>query len=558
MIDAELAKALRDAEASFKLKYETLRTLYEARVSSLGDTVRSLARTVVHDDVTAVLQDNPSTRTFASLHVASLLEDGLQCEREAFIDELANRIANAEAVAAQRRQELAALITRNDELESILSTEQSSDLAAASREHETASLANDVSQLKREYKQALESCTAKADRLRTENAALRRQCADGRQQVQRLEAQLQTVETQSTTLQQTLVTARAGQQQAAQAQLEACQARIEQALAAAAAAQQRADAAELALASSRQECAQLAAQLAAAAEAGRDSEARFKAAAASLQGLVEKESINSAAALRSLKEKAQLSREKLAAEAAAARRTASELSAELASIQRTAELQQQALEDQLRRSQAALAAEQQERALQAKRLDAQQSTLLERLAAVEHELQTARDASSASSSTTAATAAAAVAALTQSLDADSWRRQQRSSADVIATQALSLAALHSADDSSMRSASLSPMRAAAAAAAAPAAVAVSSGSRDDAPSKLQLADKLEEAAVNIGHLRQLLVQETAAHTEAARSAAEAQHELDRYQRVPIRTRNTTLKYCRHDEILLARSQCSVI
>jgi hypothetical protein len=102
------------------------------------------------------------------------------------------------------------------------------------------------------------------------------------------------------------------------------------------------------------------------------------------------------------------------------------------------------------------------------------------------------------------------------------------------------------------------MRAAAAAAAAPAAVAVSSGSRDDAPSKLQLADKLEEAAVNIGHLRQLLVQETAAHTEAARSAAEAQHELDRYQRVPIRTRNTTLKYCRHDEILLARSQCSVI
>jgi hypothetical protein len=532
--DAELAKALRDAEASFKLKYDTLKRVYEARISSLGDTVRSLARTVVHDDVTTALQDDPSTRSFASLHVASLLEDGLQCEREAFIDELANSIANAEAVAAQRRQELAALIARNDELESIISAEQSIDLAAASREHETASLANDVSQLKREYKQALESCTAKADKLRIEIAALRRQCSDKQQQVQCLEAQLQSVETQSTALQQALATARAGQQQAAQAQIEACQARTEQALAAAAAAQHKANAAELALASARQECALLTAQLAAAAEAGRDSEARFKGAAASLQGLVEKESSNSAAALRSLREKAQLSREKLAGEAAAARRTAGELSAELAAAQRTAELQQHAVEDQLRRSQAALADEQQERALQAKRWEAQQSALLERLAALELELQTARAASSADSSNTATTAAAttaaAVAALTQSLDADSWRRQQRSSADVSATQALSLsqALLHGGDDSSVRGASLSPTRAA----AASPAVAVSS--RDAAPSKLQLADKLEEAAVNIGHLRQLLVQETAAHSEAVQSAAEAQRELDRYGRFSFR------------------------
>lgn len=368
-VSADLSRTFQDSE--FRTKYETLKRVYEGRITSLADTVRHLAKSVAEDEVTAALKEDPLTSSFASLHAVSLVEDGLSQEREAFISELADSIATAEVIAGQRRAELASLARLNDDLRL--------KLASAAKEivkaKEAEALGRDVVELRNEYKNALEGSAAEIARLTGANEELRLRLEQGenaRAGLHQLSKELADGQTRASLLEKDLSTSRSKSEELSRAnmQLKEKIMTLESAL-------------------SVEE-----GKVKTATEAASSAEVRLRQAAGRMELLVEAEARDSGSALKALKEKATLARDRLAEDTRRERHARKELGAQLLAAKEGFQAQKQMLEDQIRQLSADLALERRERSADTKKVATSTSevaALTEELSLARHSLQAAAE-----------------------------------------------------------------------------------------------------------------------------------------------------------------------
>ncbi|CAM9362196.1 unnamed protein product, partial [Pylaiella littoralis] len=146
--------------AIFRAKYNSLKTTFEGRLASLADTVRRAVESVQQDQVLQQLNANVNTTEFAPAHAHVLIKRHLASERDAFFHDLALRLADAEAEVSQCNR-------RNEELGSSLSVLQSD----ASREEQSrvqATVNADIQELRREYQIALEDAGAQCRQLKAQ------------------------------------------------------------------------------------------------------------------------------------------------------------------------------------------------------------------------------------------------------------------------------------------------------------------------------------------------------------------------------------------------------
>ncbi|CAM9091191.1 unnamed protein product [Ectocarpus fasciculatus] len=305
--------------ALFRAKYDSLRSTFEARLASLADTIRLAIESTQQDQVLLQLNASENTREFAPAHAQALIKQYLATERDTFSRGLAVRLAEAEA-------ELLRCSRRNEELKSVVAVLKGEAARGERSRSEAIAVDADIQELRREYQIALEDSSAECRQLQTELSHAKRRSGV-------LKGERDEQAAQSRSLQQALADAGAKELEVTRLNDELREeksggVRLSSELAQA---QQRLDA----LTSSHQElkldgripppvCAQTQClqkdlsqrdkRLQLADANRRKSEARFREAVTRMESLMEGEAKDSAAAIKNLRDKALLAKERLSTE----------------------------------------------------------------------------------------------------------------------------------------------------------------------------------------------------------------------------------------------------
>ncbi|CAM9472386.1 unnamed protein product [Ectocarpus sp. 13 AM-2016] len=304
--------------ALFRAKYDSLKSTFEARLARLADTIRLAVESTRRDQVLLQLNASENTREFAPAHAQALIKQYLASERDTFSHDLAIRLAEVEA-------ELLRCSRHNEELRSVVAVLKGEAARGEKSRSEAIAVDADIQELRREYQIALEDSSAECRELQAELSHAKRRSSV-------LKGERDEQAAQSRSLQQALANAGAKELEVTRLNDELLEekARGVKLSSDLAQAQQRLDA----LASSHQELTfqargrlttgspddtqclqkdltQRDKRLQLADANKRKSEARFREAVTRMESLMEGEAKDSAAAIKNLRDKALLAKERL-------------------------------------------------------------------------------------------------------------------------------------------------------------------------------------------------------------------------------------------------------
>ncbi|CAM9516260.1 unnamed protein product [Ectocarpus sp. 4 AP-2014] len=307
--------------ALFRAKYDSLKSTFEARLASLAGTIRLAVESTQQDQVLLQLNASENTREFAPAHAQALIKQYLASERDTFSHDLAIRLAEVEA-------ELLRCSRHNEELRSVVAVLKGEAARGERSRSEAIAVDADIQELRREYQIALEDSSAECRQLQAKLSHAKRRSSV-------LKGERDEQATQSRSLQQALADAGAKELEVTRLndELREEKSRGVNLSSKLAQAQQRLDA----LASSHQELkfqargrlttispddtqclqkdlTQRDKRLQLADANKRKSEARFREAVTRMESLMEGEAKDSAAAIKNLRDKALLTKERLTTE----------------------------------------------------------------------------------------------------------------------------------------------------------------------------------------------------------------------------------------------------
>ncbi|CBJ27161.1 hypothetical protein Esi_0058_0033 [Ectocarpus siliculosus] len=291
------------------LRYDSLKTTFEARLASLASTIRLAVESTQQDQVLVQLNASENTREFAPAHAQALIKQYLASERDTFSHDLAIRLAEVEA-------ELLRCSRHNEELRSVVAVLKGEAARGERSRSEAIAVDADIQELRREYQIALEDSSVECRQLQAELSHSKRRSSV-------LKGERDEQAAQSRSLQQALADAGAKELEVTRLneELREEKSRGVKLSSELAQAQQRLDA----LASSHQELkfqtqclekdlTQRDRRLQLADANKRKSEARFREAVTRMESLMEGEAKDCAAAIKNLRDKALLAKERLSTE----------------------------------------------------------------------------------------------------------------------------------------------------------------------------------------------------------------------------------------------------
>merc|ERR1711959_539166 len=84
-----------EAEQQYKVRFETLRSIYEGRIAAMSAQLRATYRDIETDQVLAEMRADPASGAFVRSRIAEMVEHTLEHEREAHIIRLSEQYAEA-------------------------------------------------------------------------------------------------------------------------------------------------------------------------------------------------------------------------------------------------------------------------------------------------------------------------------------------------------------------------------------------------------------------------------------------------------------------------------